>query len=72
MEEKRYKIEIKSYVKVVQARKEWRQVRVDPDPQARVFEYVEDEWPQTVERTLLLQEVEEIDIPAVIAAINNM
>lgn len=51
-------------------RREWRRV-ADP-PSEKEYDYVDDDWFETVETIVLSQRVESLDIPAVIRAVNTL
>jgi hypothetical protein len=54
---------------VVKPRREW---RMTGNAGAEKWDYVDDEWPQEESTLILQQNVDEIDLPAVIKAINKL
>lgn len=69
-----FKITITETRTETQPRKEYRQVADTGNPRdgGKVYEYVAADLPTTVQRDVLTQEVETLDLAAVIKAVNNL
>ncbi len=65
-------IEIAEKTSQMQQRRQWLQVGEGKGENGRDFDYVTDEWLVPMMTTRLRQEVDELDLKAVIRAINSL